>query len=86
MQLIEIMSEGSPNEKTAILNKLHTHPVGDDVYVQQIVNAGKADSNYIVRYVALHENIDCVGSSRSHSKFNTCFAYMQILKMSSLHI
>jgi len=53
MQLSEIMSEGSPNEKVAILNKLRANPVkDDDAYMQQIANAGKADSNYIVRYVA----------------------------------
>ena len=52
MQLVDIMSNGSPNEKVAILNMLHENPIEGDVYMQQIVNAGKADSNYIVRYVA----------------------------------
>lgn len=55
MQLIEIMNKGSSNEKIAVLNKLYEEPVDDDAYMQQIVNAGKADSNYIVRYVALRE-------------------------------
>ena len=55
MQLIEIMSKGSSSEKIAVLNKLYEEPVDDDAYMQQIVNAGKADSNYIVRYVALQK-------------------------------
>lgn len=58
MQLVDVMSNGSPNEKTAILNMLCEKPIEGDVYMQQIVNTGKADSNYVVRYVASRGNRD----------------------------
>ena len=58
MQLVDIMSNGSPNEKIAIRNMLHEKPIEGDVYMQQIVNTGKADSNYIVRYVASCKKTD----------------------------
>ncbi len=58
MQLVDVMSNGSPNEKTAILNMLCEKSIEGDVYMQQIVNTGKADSNYVVRYVASRGNRD----------------------------
>lgn len=49
---------GSQAAKIAILTRLGQIQIDkDDLYVKQIINKGKADSNYLVRVVAAREDI-----------------------------
>ena len=55
--LSQIMDSGSQKAKIAILTRLNQVQINeDDSYLKQIINKGKADSNYLVRYVAMREN------------------------------
>lgn len=55
--LSQIMDSGSQTAKIAILTRLNQIQINeDDSYLKQIINKGKADSNYLVRYVAMREN------------------------------
>ncbi len=62
IRLSLIMDSGLPSTKIAILTRLAKIQVyEDDSYLEQIINKGKSDNNYLVRYVAMREN----------SEFNT---------------
>ena len=50
------MNTGSQAEKIAILTRLRQIQADDDAYVKQIVNKGRSDNNYLVRFVAEREN------------------------------
>ena len=53
MHLSQLMDSSSEAVKIAILTRLdQIHTEEDDSYVKQIINKGKADNNYIVRYAA----------------------------------
>ena len=56
IHLSQIMNTGSQTEKIGILNKLRQIQADDDAYVKQIVNKGKSDNNYLVRFVAVRES------------------------------
>lgn len=57
LHLSQIMDSGSQTAKIAILTRLNQIQINeDDSYLKQIINKGKADSNYLVRYVAMREN------------------------------
>lgn len=57
IRLSQIMDSGSQSTKIAILTRIgHIQVYEDDSYLRQIINKGKADSNYLVRYVATREN------------------------------
>ena len=53
--LSQIMDKGSQAAKIAILARVGQIKCGDDSFVEQIFNKGKADSNYLVRFVAERE-------------------------------
>ena len=56
MCLNKMMDTGSEEIKVAIItrtNKIHSD---DDSYLEQIINKGKADSNYLVQYMAQRES------------------------------
>ena len=53
MHLSGIMDLGSQAEKIAILNRISDIVTDDNQFVKQIVDKGKADSNYLVRSVAM---------------------------------
>lgn len=55
--LSQIMHSGTQAVKIAILTRLNQIQINEgDSYLKQIINKGKADSNYLVRYVAMREN------------------------------
>lgn len=56
IHLSQIMNTGSQAEKIAILTRLRQIQADDDAYVKQIVNKGRSDNNYLVRFVAEREN------------------------------
>lgn len=56
VHLSQIMDTGSQSEKTAILTRVGKIRTDDDLYLQQIINKGKSDTNYLVRYVAARES------------------------------
>ena len=53
--LSQIMDKGSQAAKIAILARVGQIKCDDDSFVEQIFNKGKADSNYLVRFVAERE-------------------------------
>ena len=57
IHLSRIMDSGSEAAKIAILTRLGQIQIGeDDSYLKQIINKGKSDSNYLVRFVAARED------------------------------
>ena len=54
-QLSKIMDKGSQEAKIAILSRIKKSPYKEEPFVEQIFNKGRADSNFIVRYVAERE-------------------------------
>ena len=56
MHLSRIMENGSTNEKIAIITRVSKIESEDNSYKTQILNKGKADNNYLVRYVAERES------------------------------
>ena len=54
-QLSQIMNSGSQAAKTAILLRVGDIKYTNDSFVEQIFNKGKADSNYLIRFVAERE-------------------------------
>ena len=57
IHLSRIMDFGSEAAKIAILTRLGQIQIGeDDSYLKQIINKGKSDSNYLVRFVAARED------------------------------
>ncbi len=57
IHLSRIMNSASQDAKIAILTRLHKIQIDeDDSYLRQIENKGKADSNYLVRYVAARDD------------------------------
>ena len=58
IHLSQIMDSGSQEAKTAILTRLGQIQIDkDDLYLNQIINKGKSDSNYLVRFVATREDL-----------------------------
>ncbi len=58
IHLSQIMDSGSQAAKIAILTRLgQIHIDKDDLYLNQIINKGKSDSNYLVRFVATREKL-----------------------------
>lgn len=58
IHLSQIMNSGSQAAKIAILTRLAQIQIDkDDLYLKQIINKGKSDSNYLVRFVATREDI-----------------------------
>lgn len=56
IHLSRIMDSASQDAKIAILTRLNKIQIDeDDSYLRQIENKGKADSNYLVRYVATRD-------------------------------
>lgn len=53
--LSQIMDKGSQPAKIAILSRVGQIKCDDDSFIEQIFNKGKADSNYLVRFVAERE-------------------------------
>ena len=56
MHLSRIMENGSMNEKIAIITRVSKIKSEDNSYKTQILNKGKVDNNYLVRYVAERES------------------------------
>ena len=56
IHISQIMDTGSQAAKLAILTGIKRIQSDDDMYLEQIMNKGKADSNYLVRYVAKRES------------------------------
>ena len=58
IHLSQIMDSGSQTAKIAILTHLGQIQIKEDEssYLKQIINKGKSDSNYLVRFVAKREN------------------------------
>lgn len=56
IHISQIMDTGSQAAKLAILTGIKRIQSDDDMYLEQIMNKGKADSNYLVRYVAERES------------------------------
>lgn len=56
IHLIQLMDTGSHTTKVAIISRIKMINDPDDAYITQIVNKGKADNNYLVRYVTAREN------------------------------
>lgn len=52
MQLSKIMDYGAQAEKIAVLSRIGKIRSDEDDYVLQIINKGKSDNNYLVRYIA----------------------------------
>ncbi len=53
IHLSQIMDSGSQSAKIAILSRLSQIQINEtDSYIKQIINKGKSDSNYLVRFVA----------------------------------
>lgn len=58
IHLSQIMNSGLQAAKIAILTRLGQIQIDkDDLYLKQIINKGKSDSNYLVRFVATREDI-----------------------------
>ena len=58
IHLSQIMDSGSQAAKIAILTRLGQIQIDeDDLYLRQIINKGKSDSNYLVRLVASREDL-----------------------------
>lgn len=56
IHLSQIMDSGSQAAKIAILTRLGQIQIDkDDAYLRQIINKGKSDGNYLVRYAALRK-------------------------------
>ncbi len=55
MQLSKVMDYGSQAEKIAVLSRVGKICSDEDDYVVQIINKGKSDNNYLVRYIATRE-------------------------------
>ena len=56
IHLSQIMDSGSQAAKIAILTRLGRIQIDKgDLYLKQIINKGKSDSNYLVRFVATRE-------------------------------
>ena len=56
IHLLQLMDTGSHTTKIAIISRIKMINDPDDAYITQIVNKGKADNNYLVRYVTAREN------------------------------
>ena len=56
IHLLQLMDTGSHTTKIAIISRIKMINDPDDTYITQIVNKGKADNNYLVRYVTAREN------------------------------
>ncbi len=57
IHLSRIMNSGSQAAKIAVLTRLGQIQISeDDSYLKQIINKGKSDSNYLVRFVAARED------------------------------
>lgn len=56
MHLLQLMDTGSYKAKIAIISGIKTISGPNDAYKTQIINKGKADNNYLVRYVTAKEN------------------------------
>ena len=56
IHLLQLMDTGSHTTKVAIISRIKMINDPDDAYITQIVNKGKADNNYLVRYVTAREN------------------------------
>ena len=56
IHLSQIMDTGKETEKLAILTRISKIQVEDEAYLEQILNKGKSDNNYLVRYVAQRES------------------------------
>lgn len=64
IHLSQIMNTGSQAAKIAILTRLGRIQVNeDDSYLRQIINKGKSDSNYLVRFVAARDDLDSIGDN-----------------------
>lgn len=64
IHLSQIMDTGSQAAKIAILTRLGRIQVNeDDSYLRQIINKGKSDSNYLVRFVAARDDLDSIGDN-----------------------
>ena len=58
IHLSQIMDSGSQAAKIAILTRLSQIQIDkEDLYLKQIINKGKSDSNYLVRFVATREDL-----------------------------
>ena len=58
IHLSQIMDSGSQTAKIAILTRVGQIMENEnDTYIRQIINKGKSDSNYLVRFVATRENL-----------------------------
>ncbi len=58
IHLSQIMDSGSQAVKIAILTRFSQIQIDeDDSYLRQIINKGKSDSNYLVRFVAAREDL-----------------------------
>ena len=58
------MDSGSQTAKIAILTRLNQIQINeDDSYLKQIINKGKSDSNYLVRFVAARDDLDSIGDN-----------------------
>ena len=55
MHLSRIIDLGSPSEKIAIITRLTKIKADDDLYKTQIINKGKIDNNYLVRFITERE-------------------------------
>lgn len=55
--LSHIMDIGSYSEKIAIIVRVSRINADEDSYTEQIINKGKADNNYLVRYFAERESV-----------------------------
>lgn len=56
IHLLQLMDTGSHTTKIAIISRIKMINDPDDAYITQIVNKGKADNNYLVRYITAREN------------------------------
>ena len=55
IHLSQIMNSGSQAVKIAILTRIGNTDIDNEDFVEQIFNKGKADNNYLVRYIANRE-------------------------------
>ena len=58
MHLLQLMDIGAYTVKTAIISRIKKINDPDNAYITQIINKGKVDNNYLVRYVTARENSD----------------------------
>ena len=56
MHLLQLMDTGSHTTKIAIISRIKIINDPVNAYITQIVNKGKADNNYLVRYVTARES------------------------------